>query len=125
MTWIFWAPLCAASLHIFEEFVLPGGFAAWYRRYRPEIQKSITPRFLVIINALLFFPSGALYPVESYPPWLRAISRVDPLTYGVSALRDVLLRGAAVSACYAPWVFLATFTVVCATLTGVLFRREI
>jgi hypothetical protein len=53
VNWVFWAPLCAASLHIFEEFVLPGGFASWYRRYRPDIQKSITLRFLVIVNLLL------------------------------------------------------------------------
>ena len=63
--------------------------------------------------------------MESYPPWLKAISRVDPLTYGLSALRDVLLRGAGLSACYAPWVFLLTFTLVCGVLTTVLFRREV
>jgi ABC-2 type transport system permease protein len=78
-----------------------------------------------IINALLFFPSGALYPVESYPKWLRAISDVDPLTYGLRALRDVLLRGEDPSSCYAPWVFLATFTLVCGILTRVLFKREV
>lgn len=99
--------------------------SVWFLLFARARRASVLRGMFGIINALLFFPSGALYPVESYPPWLRAISRVDPLTYGVSALRDVLLRGAAVSACYAPWVFLATFTVVCATLTGVLFRREI
>jgi hypothetical protein len=26
-----------------------------------------------IINVLLFFPSGALYPIESYPPWLAKL----------------------------------------------------
>ena len=67
MTWIFWAPLCAAILHIFEEFVLPGGFAAWYRRYRPEIQKSITPRFLVIINALLLMLCYNVVALRSRP----------------------------------------------------------
>lgn len=51
--WIFWAPLGAAGLHIIEEFVYPGGFADWDRKYRPEIAKSITPRFHIIINALL------------------------------------------------------------------------
>src|SRR4029077_13703917 len=57
-----WAPLCAATLHIFEEFVWPGGFAAWYRRYKPERAKSITARFLVIINVLfliLCYDAGA------------------------------------------------------------------
>jgi ABC-type multidrug transport system permease subunit len=50
---------------------------------------------------------------------------VDPLTYGLRALRDVLLRGAPPSSCYAPWLFLLTFTLVCGILTRVLFRREI
>jgi ABC-2 type transport system permease protein len=78
-----------------------------------------------IINVLLFFPSGALYPVESYPSWLLSISAVDPLTYGVRALRNLLLRGAAPRAVYSDWVFLATFTVVSGVLTKVLFRREV
>ena len=78
-----------------------------------------------IINALLFFPSGALYPIESYPRWLRAISDVDPLTYGLEALRDLLLRGAPAQTAYPRWVFLASFTLVCGVLTKVLFRREI
>ena len=99
--------------------------SVWFLLFARARQASVLRGMFGIINALLFFPSGALYPVESYPPWLRAISKVDPLTYGVSALRDVLLRGASASACYAPWVFLGTFTLVCATLTGVLFRREV
>lgn len=53
MNWLAWALLCAAALHIFEEFVWPDGFAAWYRRYKPGRARSITPRFLVIINVLL------------------------------------------------------------------------
>jgi hypothetical protein len=51
--WIYWAPLGAASLHIVEEFVYPGGFAAWDRAYRPGIRSSITPRFHVLMNGLL------------------------------------------------------------------------
>jgi len=39
--------------HIVEEFVFPGGFSEWYRRYRPEAAVSFTPRFAVGINALL------------------------------------------------------------------------
>ncbi|MEO8431702.1 MAG: ABC transporter permease [Acidobacteriota bacterium] len=78
-----------------------------------------------IINAALFFPSGALYPIESYPAWLRTLSALDPLTYGVRALRDLILKGAPIASCYPAWLFLATFTVVCGMLTRVLFRREI
>ena len=53
MKWLWWGPLVAAVLHIVEEFVYPGGFAAWDRRYRPAIKKSITPRLHVIVNAAL------------------------------------------------------------------------
>ena len=51
MTWIWQAPLTAAVLHIAEEFVFPGGFAEWDRRYRSKIGRSITRRFHIFINA--------------------------------------------------------------------------
>lgn len=55
----FWAPFLAASAHIFEEFVYPGGFAPWYRRCRPN-DPTITRRRLVLANAILvFFSIGA------------------------------------------------------------------
>jgi hypothetical protein len=50
-----WWPLVAASLHIIEEFALPGGFAEWDRRYRPAFAASITTRLHVILNGLLLF----------------------------------------------------------------------
>ena len=53
MNSFFWAPMGAAGLHMIEEFVYPGGFAAWDRRYRPAISTSITPRFHIVINGLL------------------------------------------------------------------------
>jgi hypothetical protein len=51
--WISWAPAGAATLHIVEEFVFPGGFAEWDRRYRPEYRESITPRLHIVVNGLL------------------------------------------------------------------------
>lgn len=53
MRWLFTAPLFAVSIHIFEEFVFPGGFLQWYAGYRPEIAASLTVRMLVCVNALL------------------------------------------------------------------------
>ena len=35
----------------------------------------------------LFFLSGALFPLEGIPKILRIIALIDPLTYGVDALR--------------------------------------
>jgi len=65
MKWLYWAPLIAASLHMFEEFVFPGQFSKWYAKYKPEIKKSITVRFLTVINVLLLllcYNVGALAP---------------------------------------------------------------
>ena len=50
---LIWMPLVAAALHIVEEFVWPGGFAPWYRAYRPETAASVSSRYLFAVNALL------------------------------------------------------------------------
>jgi ABC-2 type transport system permease protein len=50
--------------------------------------------FNIVFNFVifpLFFLSGALYPLENFPTWLRVISYIDPLTYGVDGLRGVLI----------------------------------
>jgi ABC-2 type transport system permease protein len=99
--------------------------ALWFLLFARARSASLLRGMFGIINVLLFFPSGALYPVESYPSWLATLSAADPLTYGVRALRNLLLRGAAPQAVYSDWVFLATFTLVCGVLTKVLFRREV
>ena len=44
-----------------------------------------------MITMPLFFASNALYPVAVMPAWVRAISKVNPLSYEVSALRALLI----------------------------------
>ncbi len=62
-----------------------------------RVSNPITPRSLFgILNVLTFFPSGALYPTESYPRWLQVISAVFPMRYAVHALRNLLLKGVGV-----------------------------
>ena len=46
------------------------------------------------VNLPLFFLSGALFPLTFFPSWLAWVSVVDPLTYGVDALRTIILKGA-------------------------------
>jgi ABC-2 type transport system permease protein len=43
------------------------------------------------ITMPLFFSSSALYPTRLMPGWLQAISKVNPLTYEVEALRGLLI----------------------------------
>jgi ABC-2 type transport system permease protein len=49
--------------------------------------------FQLVMNVLtmpMFFLSGALYPLRGLPAWLEVLAHVDPLTYGIDALRNVL-----------------------------------
>jgi ABC-2 type transport system permease protein len=53
--------------------------------------------FQLIMNFLvmpLFFLSGALFPLQGIPRGLQIATRIDPLTYGVDALRGLLTDGA-------------------------------
>ncbi len=42
----------------------------------------------------LFFASNAIYPISIMPAWLRAVTYVNPLTYLVDALRQLMIPGA-------------------------------
>jgi ABC-2 type transport system permease protein len=49
--------------------------------------------FSVIMNFIvmpMFFLSGAMYPVKLLPDALRMVSKINPLTYGVDALKHLL-----------------------------------
>jgi ABC-2 type transport system permease protein len=49
--------------------------------------------FQLIMNFMvlpIFFLSGALYPLTNLPTAMKVITRLDPLTYGVDALRNIL-----------------------------------
>jgi ABC-2 type transport system permease protein len=53
--------------------------------------------FQMLMNFLvmpLYFLSGAMFPVSSAPTWMKALMNIDPLTYGVDALRNIVLTAA-------------------------------
>ena len=43
------------------------------------------------ITMPLFFASNALYPIDVMPTWLQVLSRVNPLSYEVDALRGLMI----------------------------------
>ncbi len=50
--------------------------------------------FQLIMNFLvmpLFFLSGAMFPLDGIPPLIMFVARIDPLSYGVDALRWLLI----------------------------------
>jgi len=51
--------------------------------------------FGLIVNFIifpLFFLSGALYPLNNLPVFVRVLSYVDPLTYGIDGLRGSMIN---------------------------------
>ena len=58
-----------------------------------RVSDPLVPRAIFgVLNTLLFFPSGAIYPTAGFPFWLRWISDVDPFTFAVDALKKLLLK---------------------------------
>ena len=64
------------------------------------------------ITMPLFFSSNALYPEQLMPGWLQAVSKVNPLSYEVDALRGLLIGTSA-------HLWLDASVLVSATIAGV------
>ncbi|HTR96605.1 MAG TPA: ABC transporter permease [Candidatus Acidoferrales bacterium] len=91
-----------------------------------RVSNPITPRALFgILNVITFFPSGALYPTESYPGWLTAISRAFPMRYAVHALRGLLLKGVGFGAVLPDFLVMAGFAFLMLMLASLLFKRTL
>ena len=71
-TVIRWLPTVAVAAHLIEEFVWPGGFGDWYRRYRPERAVSVTRGFLIRIN-IVFVVMALLAALLGFRPYGVAI----------------------------------------------------
>ena len=81
--------------------------------------------FMAIMNLIvfpIFFLSGALFPLQSMPSWLRYIMYIDPLTYGVDGLRGTLI-GVAAFPLWLDFMVLLILCVALATLGSYFFSK--
>src|SRR5205085_10081338 len=91
-----------------------------------RVSNPLTPRALFgILNVLTFFPSGALYPTESYPAWLTALSVANPMRYAVHALRNLLLKGVGFQAVLPDFLMMAGFAALMLVLACTFFKRTL
>lgn len=58
--------------------------------------ESVIPPLANIITLPQFLLSGTFFPVEAFPGWLQAVSKVLPLTYLNDALRKIAFEGAGI-----------------------------
>jgi len=78
-----------------------------------------------VLNTFLYFPSGAVYPTQAFPAWMRAISKVDPFTYAVHAFKCLVLKNTGFGAIGYDLLYLTLFSVIAMTLATQLFRRTL
>jgi ABC-2 type transport system permease protein len=77
----------------------------------------------VLITIIIFF-SGAFFPIKGLPAWMKAISYINPLTYGVDGLREVM-AGSSKFGLMTNLIFLVIFSIVMIFLGSYSFKKAI
>src|SRR5262252_3863700 len=91
-----------------------------------RVTDPLVPRAIFgVLNTLLYFPSGAVYPQQAFPSWLRAIAVIDPFTYSVHAFKSLLLKNTGIAAVTGDLLYLAVFSAIAMTAATLLFKRNL
>jgi ABC-2 type transport system permease protein len=73
----------------------------------------------------LFFASSALYPLSIMPRWLRIVAHVNPLTYEVHGMRQLMLGISVGGTLWIDFLFVGLFFVVAASIAARAYPRAI
>jgi ABC-2 type transport system permease protein len=91
-----------------------------------RVEDPLTPRAMFgVLNLLLFYPSGAMYPIASFPWWLRALSVVDPFTYAIHGFKAIILKDGGFAAIQFDLFFLFVFGIGTLLIATPLFKRTL
>ena len=91
-----------------------------------RVSDPLVPRAIFgVLNTMLFFPSGAVYPINAFPPWMKVITVVDPFTYAVHGFKSLILKNTGLMAIGGDLLFLGAFTVIALGAATLLFRRTL
>ena len=91
-----------------------------------RVTDPLMPRAMFgVLNTLLYFPSGAVYPQQGFPTWMQWIAVVDPFTYAVHSFKSLLLKNTGFGAIGFDLLYLTIFSAVMMTAATTLFRRTL
>jgi ABC-2 type transport system permease protein len=91
-----------------------------------RVEDPLVPRAIFgILNTLLFFPSGSIYPIQAFPGWLQVIAKGDPFTYAVHGFKSLLLKETGLSPIWPDMLYLTIFAVVTLAVAVPLFKRTL
>ncbi len=80
---------------------------------------------IAFFNLILFMTSGAFYPVQGMPYWLRWITVINPEAYAVHALRSIVLRGQGINVIGIDLLALVIFSAAAIMLGIMTYRRTL
>ena len=91
-----------------------------------RVADPLMPRMMFgVLNTVLYFPSGAVYPQQGFPPWMQVIAKIDPFTYAVHAFKSLLLKNTGWEAISYDVGYLLIFSAVAMTAATALFKRTL
>jgi ABC-2 type transport system permease protein len=91
-----------------------------------RVTDPLLPRAMFgVLNTVLYFPSGAVYPQQGFPGWMQVIAAADPFTYAVHAFKSLLLKNTGFGAISYDLMFLLIFSTVAMSAATVLFKRTL
>jgi ABC-2 type transport system permease protein len=91
-----------------------------------RVTDPLMPRAMFgVLNTVLYFPSGAVYPQQGFPGWMQVIAVADPFTYAVHALKSLLLKNTGFAAIWGDLMYLLVFSAIAMTAATRLFKRTL
>jgi len=91
-----------------------------------RVTDPLLPRAMFgVLNTVLYFPSGAVYPQQGFPGWMQVIAVSDPFTYAVHAFKSLLLKNTGFAAITYDLGFLLIFSLVTMGAATWLFKRTL
>jgi ABC-2 type transport system permease protein len=91
-----------------------------------RVTDPLVPRAIFgVLNTVLFFPSGAVYPTQAFPAWMKVITAVDPFTYAVHGFKQLTLKNTGLDVISFDLVYLISFTIIAMAAATLLFRRTL
>jgi ABC-2 type transport system permease protein len=91
-----------------------------------RVSDPLLPRAIFgVLNTVLYFPSGAVYPRQGFPGWMQVIATVDPFTYAVHGFKSLLLKNTGMGAISGDLLYLIAFSAVAMTAATMLFKRTL
>jgi ABC-2 type transport system permease protein len=113
-----WNPL--SLLYVLLVVVLGASFFSTFSLIIACIVKT-RERFMGIGQILtmpLFFASNAIYPISIMPGWLQVVSKINPLTYMVDAIRSMMIVGGTSSTGFGPDIIVLVISTAILVLIG-------